>query len=153
MNSKALYMAFAAGLALAACGDFERGEPLPAAPADGPQTPGDDKPGDDSGNPTTDTTGPGGDEGLSFAADVHSIFISDCNTCHGPTSSTGLKLTGEAEADLATVLTLSNTGNPADSTILKKPTGQVSHGGGAVFEVDSEKYTTILQWLTDGAKP
>lgn len=155
MNSKALILAAAMGLLVTACGDFERGKPIPVAAA-GPddQGPGDDGGPDDGGNPVTEPTGGGdGAAALSFAADVHSIFISNCNTCHGPTNSTAFKLTGEAEADLATVLTLANTGNPADSAILKKPTAQVSHGGGAVFEVDSDEYTTILQWLTDGAKP
>lgn len=153
MNSKVLLFAAAAGLGLAACGDFERGEPIPVAAA-----PTDESPGDNTsptgGKPVTDPTSPGGDEGgLSFAADVHPLLVDKCAQCHGANSSTGYKLTGEAAADMENVLALSNTGAPAESALLKKGTAQTSHGGGAVIEVDSPEYEAFVQWLTDGAKP
>lgn len=152
MNSKTLILAAAAGLALAACGDFERGKPIPVAAGPSDEAP-DDNTTPTDGNPVTGPTGPGGGEGLSFAADVHPLLIDKCSQCHGANNSTAYKLTGEAEADLATVLTFVNTGAPADSTLLKKGSGQTSHGGGAVIEVDSAEFETIVQWLTEGAKP
>lgn len=156
MNSKALLLAAVAGLGLAACGDFERGKPIPPkAAATGDESP-DDTTTPTGGKPVTDTTGGGGGGDvttLSFAADVHPIFIDKCSTCHGANSSTGFKLTGEADADLDMVKSLADLSNPAESTILKKPTGQVSHGGGALIQVESAEYETILQWLTEGAQP
>ena len=41
--------------------------------------------------------------------------------------------------------------DPADSLILKKPTLQVSHGGGQRFDVDSIEYHVLLEWITSGA--
>src|SRR5262249_22752743 len=42
--------------------------------------------------------------------------------------------------------------NPADSLLLKKATGTVSHGGGARFARDSPFYRTILRWIEQGAE-
>ena len=41
--------------------------------------------------------------------------------------------------------------DPADSLILKKPTLQVSHGGGQRFDVDSIEYEVLLEWIASGA--
>jgi hypothetical protein len=43
-----------------------------------------------------------------------------------------------------------NRADPARSLMLLKPTGQVAHGGGQRFEVDSPYYQTILQWISEG---
>ncbi len=41
---------------------------------------------------------------------------------------------------------------PEESLILQMPTAQIEHGGGKRFEVDSEFYRTLRQWLEEGAK-
>src|SRR5919198_4080855 len=43
-----------------------------------------------------------------------------------------------------------NRADPARSLMLLKPTAQVPHGGGLRFEVDSDYYKTILQWISEG---
>ncbi len=40
---------------------------------------------------------------------------------------------------------------PEQSLLLLKPTMQVSHGGGLHFGTDSSDYTTILNWIKEGA--
>lgn len=40
---------------------------------------------------------------------------------------------------------------PEKSLLLVKPTRQVSHEGGRLFDVDSPEYARILQWIRDGA--
>jgi len=40
---------------------------------------------------------------------------------------------------------------PERSLFMEKATGAVPHTGGKLFEVDSEYYATILEWLKDGA--
>ena len=45
-----------------------------------------------------------------------------------------------------------NLPDPADSLLLRKPTFQVAHGGGAVLDADSDTYRTILEWIRGGAK-
>jgi hypothetical protein len=42
--------------------------------------------------------------------------------------------------------------DPDESLILQMPTSQIEHGGGKRFEVDSEFYRTLRQWLEEGAK-
>ena len=42
--------------------------------------------------------------------------------------------------------------DPADSLVLKKPTLQVSHGGGQRFDVDSIEYDVLRQWIESGAR-
>lgn len=39
---------------------------------------------------------------------------------------------------------------PRHSLLLQKPTGQLPHGGGILFEVDSPDYQVLHQWLTEG---
>jgi hypothetical protein len=43
-----------------------------------------------------------------------------------------------------------NRADPAASLMLLKPTGQVAHGGGMRFDVNSQYYQTILAWLSAG---
>jgi len=42
---------------------------------------------------------------------------------------------------------------PQESLFLKKSVGAVQHSGGKRFDVDSDYYATVLEWLNDGAKP
>jgi hypothetical protein len=39
---------------------------------------------------------------------------------------------------------------PTQSLLLTKPTGQLPHGGGIRFQVDSLEYQTILRWINQG---
>ncbi len=41
---------------------------------------------------------------------------------------------------------------PAQSLLLVKATGQVSHGGGQRLEADSEDYRVLLNWISSGAR-
>src|SRR5262249_47580729 len=41
--------------------------------------------------------------------------------------------------------------NPERSLILRKPLFDIPHGGGRLFDRNSEEYRTILQWLRQGA--
>ena len=43
-----------------------------------------------------------------------------------------------------------DTNTPADSILLRKPTGTDSHGGGVRFDTSSTEYQTILTWITEG---
>jgi len=45
-----------------------------------------------------------------------------------------------------------NLGNPDDSLILLKPSGQVAHQGGQRFAKDSWQYRVIRSWIAGGAK-
>jgi len=40
--------------------------------------------------------------------------------------------------------------SPAESLLLKKPTGQTTHLGGRLIEPDSAAYTTLLRWIESG---
>ena len=44
-----------------------------------------------------------------------------------------------------------NTDRPEESLLLLKPTFAVAHGGGQRFEVGSEDYATLLEWIRRGA--
>ncbi|NRA94573.1 MAG: DUF1553 domain-containing protein [Planctomycetes bacterium] len=41
--------------------------------------------------------------------------------------------------------------DPVSSLMLKKPTGQIPHEGGAVLESGSRRYGTLLRWIEEGA--
>ena len=89
---------------------------------------------------------------LSFATSVEPILQSKCASCHA-TFGGSLRITGTASTDYTSVQPYVNTGSPSQSLVVRKPTGQESHGGGTVFQTDSSEYSTILQWITDGANP
>ena len=42
--------------------------------------------------------------------------------------------------------------SPESSLLLRKPTFQIAHGGGAVLATDSDAYRTLLAWIQDGAR-
>jgi hypothetical protein len=44
-----------------------------------------------------------------------------------------------------------NRADPANSLMLAKPTQQVAHGGGLRFEIGSDYYKTIYNWIAQGA--
>lgn len=86
-----------------------------------------------------------------------------CNSgsCHGSFQGKGgfrLSLFGydPAKDYLALTRDLSgrrlNSVNPDDSLLLLKASGQVEHGGGRRFGVDSWQYSMFRKWIADGAK-
>ncbi len=135
MRSEKTILMFVLALALTACGDFERGDPLPAG---------------DDGTPTpvTDTTG---GDAVRFDGDVLPVLVDNCAQCHGAGSSTGLKLTGEADTDFAVVSSFVTPGDPDASSLLQKGSGAVAHGGGGILSTGSDDSELIAAWIRAGA--
>jgi hypothetical protein len=82
-----------------------------------------------------------------------------CNAgaCHGSSRGKGglkLSLFGADPAADHAALTRGrvDTDNPAHSLLLRKPTGQVRHGGGRRLEPGSWEYRVLLRWAEQGAK-
>ena len=100
---------------------------------------------------------------VSFTNDVMPVLgKAGCNSgaCHGHNSGkAGFKLSlrgYDLRADF-TALVDPDSGrvereDPADSLILQMPTAQLEHGGGKRFEVGSESYRVLLEWIRQGAK-
>ena len=102
-------------------------------------------------------SGPATTESVSFETDVITIFTSKCATtgCHTGASPAGSLDLDVGNSDVATIydniqdqITIDD---PATSPLLMKATNETSHGGGAILTSTSEEYSTILQWITDGA--
>ncbi|CAN5685428.1 DUF1549 domain-containing protein [soil metagenome] len=103
------------------------------------------------------------DPPISYRLDVMPVFMkAGCNTgsCHGAARGKDgfmLSLFGyDPEGDYHRLLREMpgrrvNLAVPADSTILEKGTGAVTHTGGQLFDEDSELYQTIHQWISSGA--
>ena len=124
----------AAGLTFACggCADFHRGP----APLDG----GNQARTDASSAPVVD---------LAFETSVYPLLELHCEGCHsaaGEGAYTSFVLTGNARLDRAMVVALVTPGNPTDSLLLRRATGE-SHMGGEVFAVDSPEYQTISDWI------
>lgn len=88
-----------------------------------------------------------------YVADVRPILMG-CTSCHNGRGGSFLLSNNLSlnMADHAEVLQEVNTGTPEASDILRKPTTQVSHGGGLRFNAQSAEYMTLLQWIRDGAR-
>ena len=103
--------------------------------------------------------------GVSFERDIASILtLKGCNgsACHGsPAGQSGFKLSlfaQDVSADHGMIVRADggrrvDLQHPERSLLLRKPTFQVSHGGGRLMDPDSEAYETILAWLEQGARP
>lgn len=99
----------------------------------------------------------------SFVNDIAPIFSrAGCNgtTCHGsPAGKGGLKLSlfgYEPDQDFAALAREAegrriDRKNPAESLLLRKATGAVSHGGGRRLAKEGREYRTLLAWLKEGA--
>lgn len=132
MTSKALLVL----VALSGCADFDRGPVAEEPPDAGEVMPVD-----------------GGSTASSFATSVEPLLTSVCLSCHRPAGAAGsshLVLTGTD--DLAQVLLLVDTSNPASSRLLTKASG-TSHGGGVIFAAGSAEYQTLFTWISEGAAP
>ena len=110
------------------------------------------------------TVGEGQSEmAVNFSPDVVSILTTKgCNGsgCHGsPAGQNGFKLSlfgYDIGADHQMIIQghegrRVDLEDPEQSLLLRKPTFQVAHGGGRLFDVDSEEYETISSWLQSGA--
>ncbi len=100
---------------------------------------------------------------LSFVQDVQPVLTkSGCNmgSCHGALAGKGgfkLSLRGyNHESDHFTIskqalARRTDTTEPDESLLLRKPTRAMSHAGGKRFEKDSEEYRTLRAWIAAGA--
>src|SRR6185369_4706026 len=95
---------------------------------------------------------------LSFVKDVVPIFtMAGCagSNCHGSIrGQNGFKLSlfgYEPNLDYEAIQPRINKEQPEQSLILRKPSFQVSHGGGVRFTVGSLEYRSILEWIKSGA--
>ena len=153
MNSKwmviklLLGLSLALGLALAGCGDFDRGDP--SDPSDPTETPvnGDPVDEDPNGDPVNGDPSNGDDEedAPDYTRDVYPILNNNCAGCHGGW------VTGDAAADYAGIVDRVNLGSPNASVLLTKARGQ-DHAAGEIIGADSDEYATILEWIEDGAE-
>ncbi|WP_428738313.1 hypothetical protein [Sulfurimonas sp.] len=94
--------------------------------------------------PTTTTTS----TQISFASDVLPLLQSSCSGCHG--SSGNFSIT-RSSTPYAGVTPFVNTSSATASSLLQKASAQVSHGGGRVYSTTSTQYTTIRDWISQGA--
>jgi len=84
-----------------------------------------------------------------FENDVYPILQTNCAFCHslaGPAGSSQYVLTGNAKADRAMVVKLVSPGNPDDSLLLQRASGN-SHEGGQVLPADGPEYATVRAWI------
>ena len=119
----------AAGLACAGCADFHRGP----APLDGGDKSSTDAPVED----------------FVFETSVYPLLEMYCEGCHAAgreAEYSSFVLTGNARLDRAMVMALVTPGNPSDSLLLRRATGE-SHMGGQVLSADSPEYQTISNWI------
>ena len=100
---------------------------------------------------------------IDFATEVAPIFSQrGCNNtnCHGALNGQNefkLSLFGyDPDADFEAVVHHSDgrridQDRPEKSLLLMKPTFEVSHGGGHLFQRESFDYQTLVDWISDGA--
>jgi len=95
----------------------------------------------------------------SFVKDVVPIFtMAGCagSNCHGSIrGQAGFKLSlfgYEPDLDYQAIQARIDREHPEQSLLLRKPTFQVSHGGGVRFTTASLEYRSILEWIGSGAK-
>ena len=84
-----------------------------------------------------------------FETSVYPLLEMYCEACHsagGEGEYSRFVLTGNARLDRAMVMALVTPGNPSDSLLLRRATGE-SHMGGQVLSADSPEYQTISNWI------
>ncbi|MEZ5451151.1 MAG: hypothetical protein R3E89_20085, partial [Thiolinea sp.] len=90
-----------------------------------------------------------------YRYDVSNILSSQCFSCHqsGSSGSGVFDLTNNVESDAAfnAVRAKVDLSDPANSLVLRKNNGTLSHSGGAQLPNDSN-YDVILKWIEQGAK-
>ncbi len=107
---------------------------------------------------------PDGRRDVSFEREVMAVLgKTGCNlgTCHGNLHGKGgfrLSLRGDDPAHDYQAIVRGNAGRRIDlftadrSLLLQKPTGLVAHQGGLRFDVGSEPYVILKQWIDEGCK-
>ena len=100
-----------------------------------------------TGGSTGGGTG-GGTQTVSFQNDVLPILNASCAGCHGGAGNFHLSSAADKWAEVTKFV---DTTNPANSRLLLKATGTISHGGGQVIAPNSVDYQKILQWIQNGA--
>ncbi|WP_406700955.1 DUF1549 domain-containing protein [Singulisphaera sp. Ch08] len=105
----------------------------------------------------------GSDRGWDFGEDIVPIFTrAGCNTgaCHGKAGGQNgfhLSLFGYDPVADHQAVTRDDAGrrvsllNPAQSLFIQKASGQIPHGGGPRFSLQSPEYQTLLNWVAAGA--
>lgn len=106
----------------------------------------------------------GADVAVDFQSEVMPMLTrAGCNAgdCHGSAAGRGgfhLSLLGSSpDRDFAAITSefkgrRLNLKHPAESLILKKPTGFIDHGGGNVLDVDSDEAALLERWIAEGAR-
>jgi len=104
------------------------------------------------------------DVAVDFQSEVMPMLTrAGCNAgdCHGSAAGRGgfhLSLLGSSpDRDFAAITSefkgrRLNLKYPAESLILKKPTGFIDHGGGTVLDVDSDEAALLERWIAEGAR-
>jgi hypothetical protein len=104
-------------------------------------------------------------EPVSFKNDVMAVLSrAGCNAgaCHGNLNGKGgfrLSLRGQdPDADLVALTRdmlarRADPARPAESLVLKKPTGQIPHEGGVRFSTLSTEYSVLRTWIANGCRP
>jgi hypothetical protein len=88
-------------------------------------------------------------EDLTFETEVYPILQIRCGDCHksrGMGGYTQFVLTGNARIDRAMVMALVTPGEPENSLLLQRATGN-AHSGGRVLVEDSDPYNIIASWI------
>jgi len=91
--------------------------------------------------PTTSTA-------ISFSNDVLPLLTTSCQSCHG--TSGNFSVTSSTVTPYTSTTNFVNTTVATDSVLLQRATG-VSHGGGTIWSNTSTQYTTVKDWITQGA--
>ena len=103
-------------------------------------------------------------ERVDFRNDLIPVFTKNgCNAgaCHGAAIGRGgFKLSlygGDPSADHEAITQQLagrrvNLANPAQSLVVLKPAEYVSHGGGTIFDMDSESAQLLIRWIQQGAE-
>jgi hypothetical protein len=106
----------------------------------------------------------GADVAVDFQSEVMPMLTrAGCNAgdCHGSAAGRGgfhLSLLGSSPGRDFVAITSEFKGRrlnlkyPAESLILKKPTGFIDHGGGTVLDVDSDEAALLERWIAEGAR-
>ena len=83
----------------------------------------------------------------SFAKDVLPILTSNCKGCHG---SRGRFSITSSSTPYAGVTPFVSASSPTNSRLIQKGSGNLGHGGGR--QLTSAEFTTIRDWISQGAK-
>lgn len=90
---------------------------------------------------------------VTYSGRIRKQLDADCKSCHGSGAMAGntrFVISGDLDVDYRGAKRLVDTQKPATSVLLSKAAGQ-NHAGGTNYPKGSAKYTSLLQWIEDGA--